>query len=110
MKEYEAVVTWDDQKNKTNIKKHNGISFELAQYAFLDECMLVEEAGVVDNEQRWSGMGKVTSPSGQHTVVLLVIHTYEDDKGQEYIRIISARKALSHEVKRYEAKKSTKRG
>jgi len=43
--------------------------------------MLVEDAGVVDNEQRWSGMGKVTSSSGQHTVVLLVIHTYEDDKG-----------------------------
>jgi|GEM_PF-6517130 len=72
--------------------------------------MLVEDAGVVDNEQRWSGMGKVTSSSGQHTVVLLVIHTYEDDKAQEYIRIISARKALSNEVKRYEAKKSIKRG
>lgn len=51
MKEYQAVVTWDEQKNKTNVKKHNGISFELAQYVFLDECMLVEEAGVVDNEK-----------------------------------------------------------
>ena len=83
MKEYEPVITWDDDKNKSNIKKHHGISFDLAQYAFLDEFMLIEEAGVVDHEQRLAGIGRVISSSGESAVVLLVVHTYEDDQGQD---------------------------
>lgn len=33
---------WDDEKNLENIAKH-GISFEIAQHAFLDPCRVIAE-------------------------------------------------------------------
>lgn len=106
---YEPIIEWDENKNQKNIKKHK-ISFELAQYVFFDEYMLIIDNGSVDNEQRWNAIGEVKSGTGYTKVLLLVSHTHDDEDGQEYIRIISARKAEPHEVKCYEVKKSTKRG
>jgi uncharacterized protein len=90
------IITWDERKNAINQKKHK-LAFELAQYVFNDARHLVENNGIVDGEQRWLAVGRV----GVATIIV-VAHTYEDDHGQEYIRIISARKAESSEVKRYE--------
>jgi uncharacterized DUF497 family protein len=34
--------------------------------------------------------------------VLVVVHTYRDEAGEEHIRIIGARRATAHERRRYE--------
>lgn len=96
MTSYSPIVTWDERKNAINQKKHK-LVFELAQYVFDDPRHLVENNGIVDGEQRWLAIGRIGAAT-----VIVVAHTYEDDDGQEYIRLISARKAESSEVKRYE--------
>ena len=68
------------------------------------------DGGIVDDEQRYNAIGKVQTKSGSVSVILLVSHTNDEEDGNEYIRIISARKAVPSEVKKYEAKKTTKRG
>src|SRR5437764_1268523 len=97
---------WDEQKNRENQRKHDGISFELATLVFEDEnCLirmdLVDETG----EQRWHAVGSV-SPAPGVSAVLLVVHVYrhsgdrhrspgtpgEDEDGEETIRIVSARR------------------
>jgi len=53
-------------------------------------------------EQRWHAIGRLSSPSGMNAV-LLVVHVYrEDHDGEETIRIISARRAGPHDVRRYQ--------
>jgi len=96
MNSYSPIVTWDERKNAINQKKHK-LAFELAQYVFDDPRHLVENNGIVDSEQRWLAIGRIGAAT-----VIVVAHTYQDDDGQEYIRLISARKAESIEVKRYE--------
>jgi uncharacterized DUF497 family protein len=94
---------WDERKNRQNQRKHGGISFELAALVFEDENRLigldrVDETG----EQRWHAIGAVSVEPGA-TSVLLVVHVYrEDHHGEEVIRIISARRAESHELRRYQ--------
>jgi uncharacterized protein len=94
---------WDERKNRQNQRKHGGISFELAALVFEDENRLigldrVDETG----EQRWHAIGAVSVEPGV-TAVLLVVHVYrEDNDGEEVIRIISARRAESHELRRYQ--------
>lgn len=96
---------WDAAKNRRNREKHDGISFEIAALVFDDEnCLLrldrVDHAG----EQRWHAIGAVRGASSH--VVLLVVHVYREDvNGEEIIRIISARRADNHDVRRYQAQK-----
>ena len=53
-------------------------------------------------EQRWHAIGAVQIEP-EAAVVLLVIHVYrEGDHGEEVIRIISARAAEKHEIRRYQ--------
>ncbi|MGH6784181.1 MAG: BrnT family toxin [Sphingomicrobium sp.] len=47
-------------------------------------------------DERWQTIGLVGS------LILLVVHTYVEQNGEEIIRIISARKATKHERERYE--------
>jgi uncharacterized DUF497 family protein len=70
---------------------------------FEDERCLVgmdriDETG----EQRWHAIGAAhIEPEG--AVVLLVVHAYREDcHGEEIIRIISARRAENHEIRRYQ--------
>jgi uncharacterized protein len=49
-----------------------------------------------EGEERWKTVGM---PAG---VVLLVVHTHREEGGEEYIRIISARKATPWERRIYE--------
>ena len=51
----------------------------------------------MDGEERWHTLGLVGG-----MIVLLVVHTYSEQGGEESIRIISARKATSHERNMYE--------
>ena len=88
---------WDTEKEKANIKKH-GISFEQASYVFADPFALnlYDKEHSID-EDRWILLGK-----SLNEVILVVVHTFKDEVGVEYVRIISARKATTNEIKEYQ--------
>lgn len=94
---------WDERKNHENQRKHAGISFPLATLALDDpNCIIELDLVDEDGEQRWQALGSVSIRTGVG-VVLLVIHCYrEDQDGEEIIRIISARRADPHDVRRYQ--------
>ena len=92
--------TWNAAKDEENLQKHR-ISFETAALVFEDPDSLTRE-DPYSREQRWRTMGMIG------TVVVIVVHTWpEADTGtnDEVGRIISARKATSHERKAYEEEK-----
>jgi uncharacterized DUF497 family protein len=95
---------WDEAKNLRNQRKHDGISFELATLVFEDERCLVypDRIDSKTEEERWHAIGAAQlEPLGR--AMLLVVHAYrEDHYGQEIIRIISARAAEKHEIRRYQ--------
>jgi uncharacterized DUF497 family protein len=93
---------WDESKNRLNQKKH-GVSFQLAALALEDENCLVRQDRVDETgEQRWHALGAARLGSGFETV-LFVVHVYKEQiDGEEVVRIISARRAEKHEVKRYQ--------
>jgi uncharacterized protein len=82
---------WDERKSRENLAKHR-ISFETATLVFEDPLAVSAPDRVVEGEQRWQTLGMVDD-----VVILLVAHTYEEDNGEEIIRIISARKATPRE-------------
>jgi len=58
----------------------------------------VDETG----EQRWHAIGTAQMEL-EIAAVLLVVHAYREDcHGEEIIRIISARRAEKHEIRRYQ--------
>ena len=80
----------------------NEFSFELAALVFEDTYCLVGLDRVDEKgEQRWHAIGTARIESD---VVLLVVHTYREEtaNGEEIIRIISARRAEKHEIRRYQ--------
>lgn len=88
---------WDPNKAAVNLRKH-GIAFEDAVRVFLDPLAVHEQDRIVDGEERWQIIGIL---DGFKLVV--VAHTSTDDEsGEEFIRIISARRAERHERRRYE--------
>lgn len=95
---------WDEQKNRENQRKHKGISFEIATLAFEDERRLTELDRVDETgEQRWHLLGVADIGPGA-SAVLLVVHVYRENRdGEEIIRIISARRADKHDLRRYKA-------
>jgi uncharacterized DUF497 family protein len=95
---------WESAKNRQNQRKHGGISFELATLVFEDEwCLIGKDRIDNDGEQRWHALGQA-SIQPKDAAVLLVVHAYREDvQGEEVIRIISARRAEKHEVRRYRA-------
>ncbi|MGH9624955.1 MAG: BrnT family toxin [Bryobacteraceae bacterium] len=94
---------WDEEKNWRNQQKHGGISFEMGALIFEDERCLVglnreDETG----EQRWQAIGRARIGSGT-SAVLFVVHVYREDiHGEEIVRIVSARRAEKHELRRYQ--------
>lgn len=71
---------WDDRKDQQNQQKH-GVSFALAQIAFLDEKRIIlEDLEHSDKESRYYCLGIVAGE------ILTVRFTYRDMK----IRIIGA--------------------
>ena len=90
---------WDAEKNRTNWRVHK-VSFETAQLVF-DDPLAITLPDPSPEEERWRSVG---SPSARSDVVLFVVHTWPeaDATGEEIGRIISARKATSHERRAYE--------
>lgn len=97
--------TWDETKNRSNQKKHDGITFEEAAYVFRDPFRLTRQEQIEVGEERWQTIGVVHG-----VTVLLVAHTIieddEDGAPVEVIRIISARRATSRERTYYEQETS----
>jgi uncharacterized DUF497 family protein len=91
------VLAWDENKNRINRRKH-GVSFETAARIFYDPYVVSYRDRVVDDEQRWHSIGLVGG-----IAILLVVHTSEEQHGEEEIRIISARKASPRERALYHA-------
>lgn len=92
--------TWDPEKNRTN-KRDHGISFEVAQLVF-DDALAITLPDPYEHEERWRTVG---TPSIQGQLVLFVVHTWPEPHvpdGSGIGRIISARKATSHERRAYE--------
>jgi uncharacterized DUF497 family protein len=71
---------WDSVKEKQNLKKH-GVSFALAQLAFLDHNrVILEDLEHSDDEKRYYCLGRVAGG------IMTVRFTYRENK----IRIIGA--------------------
>jgi len=87
---------WDEKKNAINIRKH-GIHFDDAALVFDDPLQVMVFDRYVDGEARWQTIGKVNA-----LILLLVVHTYEDEDGEEFARIISAREVIPEERRVYE--------
>ncbi len=73
------------------------MSFETAGLVFTDPFARMRQDRVVNGEPRWQAIGRVAEE-----LVLVVAHTVRSEDDNEVIRIISARKALKQERKRYE--------
>lgn len=91
-----AAFEWDREKAASNLGKH-GVSFELAREVWRDPLHAMVPDRVEGHEQRWHAIGMVGA-----MVVLVVVHSYPEPNDEAPVRIISARKATSHERKRYE--------
>ena len=87
---------WDETKDAHNLLKH-GVGFEAASLVFDDPLQLSVQDREVDGEERWQTIGMAGG-----VLLLLVAHTFEDEDGEEVVRIISARKANAQERTRYE--------
>jgi hypothetical protein len=83
---------WDKDKAQSNLVKH-GVSFEVATMVFFDPFLRIEDASR-NEESRDAVIG-----FDEHERLLYVVHIEVED---EYIRIISARKATSEERQRYD--------
>jgi uncharacterized DUF497 family protein len=89
------IFKWDKKKEKQNVTKHN-FSFKEASTVFRDELSLtIDDPIHSDEENRLIIIGE----SIEHRL-LVVVHTERND----YIRIISARKATKIERRYYESK------
>ena len=84
---------WDQRKAKANLRKH-GVSFEDAVTVFDDpRVRLILDTGHSENEDRYWAIG-ISAASR----ILLVCHCY---RSEDVVRVLSARKATSAEMKLY---------
>ena len=91
------IFAWDENKSRINRRKH-GVSFEAAVRVFEDPAAVSYVERVVAGQERWHTIGLAGG-----IVVLLVVHTVEEENGEEKVRIISARKASPRECAFYES-------
>ncbi|SCX32648.1 hypothetical protein DSM25558_5502 [Agrobacterium sp. DSM 25558] len=87
---------WDDAKAQKNRVKHH-VSFELAREVWSDPLHVIVPDRFEDGEQRWHALGMVGA-----VAILVVVHSYPAGEDDAVVRIIGARKATSHERRRYE--------
>lgn len=83
---------WDEEKNQANIYKH-GLDFADVWEIFSGPMLIALDDRQDYGEDRWFGLGSLRA-----RVVVVVFTEREPDT----MRIISIRKALSHERQRYE--------
>ncbi len=89
---------WDDEKAVSNLRKHS-ISFEYAARVFWDNSRFDES----DDRQDYGEERRVTVG---HVDERLLVVTYTE-RGEQLIRLISARKATRHEQKNHHDHLST---
>ncbi|CAB3791934.1 BrnT family toxin [Paraburkholderia caffeinilytica] len=82
---------WDEIKNQINIHKH-GIDFIDAIDVFDHPVLTAIDQREDYGEDRWIALGWIAA------IVGVVVYV---ERSADVIRIISARKATKHEVKRY---------
>ncbi|HXT72657.1 MAG TPA: BrnT family toxin [Candidatus Angelobacter sp.] len=87
--------TWDENKNRQNLSKHD-IRFETAVLVFDDPYAMTQRDYSLDDEERWITVGAIGPGS-----ILLVVHTFHEEHDEEVIRIVSARATESHERRAY---------
>lgn len=83
---------WDDDKASANFAKH-GVSFETAAQAFRDTHALEFE----DDRENYGEERRILLGMTDGTVLTVVFV----ERGEELIRIISARRATKNEQDRY---------
>ena len=89
------VFEWDEQKARSNKRKH-GISFGEAETVFYDEeARLLYDTKHSSQEDRYILLGMSNSSS-----LLVVCHMHKEN--EETIRIFSARRANSKEQQQYQ--------
>ena len=81
---------WDEHKNRTNMQTH-GIDFRDATAIFRGPVLERLDPGS-HAETRWQTLGMT------HGLILFVVYT---ERGDDIYRLISARKAESHEATAY---------
>ncbi len=85
---------WDEDKAASNIRKH-GVSFDEASTVFADPLAVIfDDEEHSDDEIREIIIG--------HTVTQKLVLASFAERGEDWIRIISARKATKRERKDYE--------
>jgi uncharacterized protein len=88
-----TAFVWDEEKARLNIAIHDGITFERAAEVFFDPFFRLVDASR-NEEARDAVIGYDTLGR-----MLFVVHIEVEE---EYIRIISARKATPQERKDYD--------
>lgn len=89
--------SWDENKNKTNIKKHK-VSFDEASSVFVDiNALTVFDKDASVSEDRFLIIGRSFKIN-----ILFVVFV---EKIESEVRIISARKATKKERTKYEEKR-----
>jgi hypothetical protein len=78
--------TWDEHKRRSNLKRHK-LNFADAVEVFQGPMRIFEDTRFDYGEQRWVGLGLLDN------VVVVIVHTEVEDE----IRVISMRKATTHE-------------
>ncbi len=87
---------WDENKNRSNQQKHDGISFEEAQTVFEDDyARVINDPDHSNEEDRFIILG-----FSAQVRLLVVCHCYREENA--LIRLISARKATKIERSFYE--------
>jgi uncharacterized DUF497 family protein len=87
----------DERKGKQNLAKHD-VDFQTAELVFDDPyAVTIRDVAYEGEEDRYITLGEI-GPGA----VLFVVHTWFADKGEEVIRLISARAATSKERRSYE--------
>ncbi len=87
---------WDPAEENANRQKH-GLDFSLVARVFDDRRHVLAFDRVVNGEDRWHVLGLVNG-----VTLLLVVHAYPDATDEDYVRIISLRRATPHERRQYE--------
>jgi uncharacterized DUF497 family protein len=85
---------WDEPKRKLNLKNH-GIDFEDITSIFDAPMLTALDSREDYGEDRWIGVGIVRN------IVLVIVFT---ERGNDKIRIISARKATKNERQAFDKK------
>jgi uncharacterized DUF497 family protein len=84
---------WDENKRQSNLRKH-GFDFRDAHEVFDGPMLIRLDTRIEYSEDRWIGLGFLRE--------IVVVVVYTEEGASDIRRIISLRKALNYERKRFE--------